>query len=124
MRQSASRRKFFRSIVAAGALAGGSPAVGQETGRIRGFDHVALPMLHSDEMLAFYRGLGLQVIENPRICSVYFGDQVINFHRPTLWQDEKFLLRAPAAKPPCGDLCLVWTEHPNLSWQCWIEPAP
>ena len=33
---------------------------------------------------------------------------VINFHRPAAWQDPGFALRAPAAKPPCGDLCFVW----------------
>ena len=33
---------------------------------------------------------------------------MINFHRPARWQDATFTLRAPAAKPPCGDLCFVW----------------
>ena len=33
---------------------------------------------------------------------------VPNFHRPARWQDATFTLRAPAAKPPCGDLCFVW----------------
>ena len=32
---------------------------------------------------------------------------MINFHRPELWQRD-FTLRAPAARPPCGDLCFVW----------------
>ena len=32
---------------------------------------------------------------------------MINFHRPELWQRD-FSLRASAALPPCGDLCLVW----------------
>jgi catechol 2,3-dioxygenase-like lactoylglutathione lyase family enzyme len=32
---------------------------------------------------------------------------MINFHRPELWQ-RGFDLRAPAATPPCGDLCFVW----------------
>jgi catechol 2,3-dioxygenase-like lactoylglutathione lyase family enzyme len=34
--------------------------------------------------------------------------QMINFHRPATWQRATFTLRAPAAKPPCGDLCFVW----------------
>jgi catechol 2,3-dioxygenase-like lactoylglutathione lyase family enzyme len=65
-------------------------------------------MQNSDAMLAFYRGLGLQVSENATACSVYMGSQMISFHRPATWQRETFTLRAPAAKPPCGDLCFVW----------------
>jgi catechol 2,3-dioxygenase-like lactoylglutathione lyase family enzyme len=86
--------------------------VAQETGSIRGFDHVALPMQHTEEMLAFYRSLGSAVIENANACSVYIGDQMINFHRPTHWQDKTFTLRAPAARPPCGDICFVWDGTP------------
>jgi len=70
-------------------------------------------MEHTKEMLAFYRGLGLQVIENANACSVYVGSQMINFHRPAHWQDSAFKLRAPAAKPPCGDLCFVWDGTPE-----------
>jgi catechol 2,3-dioxygenase-like lactoylglutathione lyase family enzyme len=84
----------------------------QSPGRIRGFDHVALPMRNTEAMLTFYRALGLQVTEGADACSVYIGDQMINFHRPALWQRETFTLRAPAAKPPCGDLCFVWDGAP------------
>ncbi len=94
-----------RGFVAAAAI---PAAVAQPAGGIRGFDHVALPMQNTDAMLAFYRGLGLQVSENAAACSVYIGSQMINFHRPATWQRETFTLRAPAAKPPCGDLCFVW----------------
>jgi catechol 2,3-dioxygenase-like lactoylglutathione lyase family enzyme len=107
-----SRRKFIEGAVAAATLAGGSAALAQPAGNIRGFDHVALPMQNTDAMLAFYRGLGLQVSENANACSVYIGDQMINFHRPAAWQRESFTLRAPAAKPPCGDLCFVWDGTP------------
>lgn len=69
-------------------------------------------MENTDEMLAFYHGLGLPVTENPNACSVYVGNQMINFHRPAHWQDKTFTLRAPAAKPPCGDLCFVWEGTP------------
>ena len=86
---------------------------GQSAGHIRGFDHVALPMENTDAMMAFYRGLGLRVVENANACSVYIGDQMINFHRPARWRDETFTLRAPAAKPPCGDLCFVWDDTPR-----------
>src|SRR6266481_2741244 len=102
--QRISRRKFMGGVVAAG----GSAALARQSGTIRGFDHVALPMQNTDAMLAFYRGLGLEVAEGPVACSVYIGDNMINFHRPATWQRESFALRAPAARPPCGDLCFVW----------------
>ncbi|MCU1334834.1 MAG: Glyoxalase/bleomycin resistance protein/dioxygenase [Bryobacterales bacterium] len=105
MSVSHSRRKFVQS---AAAVAGASKLAAQQTGSVRGFDHVALPMQNTDAMLAFYRGLGFQVTENANACSVYIGDQMINFHRPAWWQSGTFTLRAPAAKPPCGDLCFVW----------------
>ena len=75
---------------------------------IRGFDHVSLPMQRTDEMVAFYRALGLDVAEHPHVVSVYAGDQMINLHRPETWQRTGFTLRAPAAAPPCGDVCFVW----------------
>jgi catechol 2,3-dioxygenase-like lactoylglutathione lyase family enzyme len=112
MKDGISRRTLISSAVAAGAWAAGSRVAAQEAAGIRGFDHVALPMEHVEEMLAFYRGLGLQVIENANACSVYVGSQMINFHRPAHWQDKAFTLRAPAAKPPCGDLCFVWGGTP------------
>jgi len=107
-RQGVSRRKFIGGMVAVGGAAGL-----QQSGNIRGFDHVALPMQNTDAMLAFYRSLGLQVAENPQAVSVYIGTQMINFHRPATWQRESFTLRAPAAKPPCGDLCFVWDGTPD-----------
>ncbi|MBV8952213.1 MAG: hypothetical protein JOZ99_15150, partial [Actinobacteria bacterium] len=75
---------------------------------VRGFDHVALPMRDTEAMGAFYRALGLTVTENDYLVQVYVGDQMINFHRPAVWQREAFDLRALAATPPCGDLCFVW----------------
>src|SRR6266705_5981184 len=106
---SSSRRKFIGGIATAGA----TKAIAQQPGKVRGFDHVALPMQNTDAMLAFYRSLGLSVVENAQACSVYIGDQMINFHRPALWQRESFTLRAPAAKPPCGDLCFVYEGTPE-----------
>jgi catechol 2,3-dioxygenase-like lactoylglutathione lyase family enzyme len=111
MQLSSSRRKFLRGVLAVSS--GGAPLPAQSPGRIRGFDHVALPMQNTESMLAFYRGLGLPVTENANACSVYIGDQMINFHRPALWQRETFTLRAPAARPPCGDLCFVWEGTPE-----------
>jgi catechol 2,3-dioxygenase-like lactoylglutathione lyase family enzyme len=104
---SVSRRKFIGGMVAFGGA-----ARAQQPGNIRGFDHVALPMQNTDAMVAFYRSLGLQITENPQAVSVYIGSQMINFHRPAAWQRETFTLRAPAAKPPCGDLCFVWEGTP------------
>jgi catechol 2,3-dioxygenase-like lactoylglutathione lyase family enzyme len=74
-----------------------------------GFDHVSLPMQHTDEMVAFYRALGFDVVERDAVVSVYIGDQMINFHRPDRWTNARFTLRAPGAVPPCGDLCFRWT---------------
>jgi catechol 2,3-dioxygenase-like lactoylglutathione lyase family enzyme len=113
MSRGISRRRFIRSAAAVGTLACGSQAAAAQAAGIRGFDHVALPMQHTEEMLAFYRRLGLRVVENANACSVYIGDQMINFHRPAHWQDKTFSLRAPAAKPPCGDLCFVWDDTPE-----------
>jgi catechol 2,3-dioxygenase-like lactoylglutathione lyase family enzyme len=85
-----------------------------EPGRgIVGFDHVSLPLQHTEAMVAFYRALGLDVAEKKHLVSVYIGDQMINFHRPEVWQREGFTLRAPAATPPCGDLCVVWRGSPE-----------
>ena len=75
---------------------------------IAGFDHVSLPLRDTDAMVAFYRALGLDVAEKQHLVSVYLGDQMINFHRPEVWQREGFTLRGPTALPACGDLCVVW----------------
>jgi catechol 2,3-dioxygenase-like lactoylglutathione lyase family enzyme len=70
-------------------------------------------MQNVDAMLTFYRALGFDVSEGAQICAVHFGTQMINLHRPALWQSAAFTLRAPAAKPPCGDLCFVWDGTPD-----------
>jgi catechol 2,3-dioxygenase-like lactoylglutathione lyase family enzyme len=86
----------------------GSDPGGVPSGRVAGLDHVALPMEQTDAMVAFYRSLGLAVEVRPWLVQVRLGDQMINFHRPELWASGEFPLRAPAAQPPCGDLCVVW----------------
>jgi len=106
--QTPTRRKFI-----GGASTGGWAALAQKAGGVRGFDHVALPMQNTEGMLRFYRNLGFEVVEHASACSVYVGEQMINFHRPALWQSAAFTLRAPAAKPPCGDLCFVWDGSPE-----------
>jgi catechol 2,3-dioxygenase-like lactoylglutathione lyase family enzyme len=112
MAQKSSRRRFVRGA-AAGLVIGGSNVEAQSAGRVRGFDHVALPMQKTLEMLAFYRALGFQMRETENAVSVYVGEQMITFHRPPHWNDAAFTLRAPAAKPPCGDLCFVWEGSPQ-----------
>lgn len=111
------RRSFVRQFVATAtttiASGFGARALAQEPGRVRGFDHVALPMQNTEAMLAFYRRLGFPMREGTSAVSVYVGDQMINFHRPTLWQNPSFTLKAPAARPPCGDLCFVWDGSPE-----------
>jgi catechol 2,3-dioxygenase-like lactoylglutathione lyase family enzyme len=102
-----SRRAFVTTLVAAGA-ATAARIEAQSAGRVAGFDHVALPMQNTDAMIAFYKALGFGINETASVVSVYAGPHMINFHRPTLWQNATFTLRAPAAKPPCGDLCFVW----------------
>jgi len=64
-------------------------------------------------MITFYRSLGFEVAEHKAVVSVYAGDQMINLHRPGIWPREAFTLRAPAARPPCGDLCFVWDGSPD-----------
>jgi hypothetical protein len=90
-----------------GAVGVGSPSA-QQMGRVRGFDHVSVPMANTDAMLAFYKALGFDIAENANAISIYVGDNMINFHRPSRWQDKTFTTRAPAAVPPCGDYCFVW----------------
>jgi catechol 2,3-dioxygenase-like lactoylglutathione lyase family enzyme len=85
----------------------------EDDGAIRGFDHVSLPMQRTDAMVAFYRRLGLQVAERPGVVSVSAVSPIINLHRPEVWQGMGFTLRAPAATPPCGDLCFVWGGSPD-----------
>src|SRR5262245_16671964 len=108
MSMKSSRRAFVKTIVAAGTVTGSVDSQAQPTGKVSGFDHVALPMRNTEAMLAFYRQLGFEITENRNAVSVHIGTQMINFHRPSLWQDPSFSLRAPAAQPPCGDLCFVW----------------
>jgi catechol 2,3-dioxygenase-like lactoylglutathione lyase family enzyme len=121
------RRRFVRGAAAAAAAAA---AVGVKTGaqgqapanHVSGYDHVALPMQNTDAMVAFYRKLGFDIRESAAAVSVYAGRNMINFHRPTRWQDAKFTLRAPAAKPPCGDLCFVW-DGTAAQLKAWLDAA-
>jgi catechol 2,3-dioxygenase-like lactoylglutathione lyase family enzyme len=123
MKRRMTRRGFVTHVAAAGAMAAGRvKTMAQPANRVRGFDHVALPMQNTDAMLAFYRGLGFDMRESAAAVSVYVGNQMINFHRPSRWQDASFTLRAPSAKPPCGDLCFVWDGTAD-ALKAWLEGA-
>jgi catechol 2,3-dioxygenase-like lactoylglutathione lyase family enzyme len=96
---------------------------------VAAIDHVSLPMQHTDAMVAFYRALGFEVAEQKAVVSVYAGGQMINFHRPEIWRRDGFTLRAPAAVPPCGDLCFVWggdvdALHARLAGVADVEEGP
>jgi len=118
------RRKFVKSAVAgaAAAAAGASPQAQQAGNRVSGYDHVALPMRNTDAMVAFYKKLGFEMRESAAAVSVYVGRSMINFHRPARWQDPAFTLRAPAASPPCGDLCFVWDGTP-AQLKAWLDAS-
>lgn len=107
-------------LIAAGVIKAQAPA--PPANKIAGFDHVALPMQNVDAMLAFYRGLGFAMNEGAAAVSVYVGPNMINFHRPATWQRASFTLRAPAAKPPCGDLCFVW-DGTAAQLKGWLDGA-
>ena len=109
----ATRRRFLKQVVGTGAAVAGvahgaSLVRAQASPSVVRFDHVAVPMRNTTAMVAFYRELGFHVNEGDRICSVHFGDNKINFHRPSLWESGEFTLRASEAAPPCGDFCFVW----------------
>ena len=80
---------------------------------VAAFDHVAIPIDKVDAMLRFYEGLGFEVRGGPApaFYALHFGTlgtQKINFHAPSAWRSPRFALRAPAARPGCGDFCFVW----------------
>ena len=89
---------------------------------IAGIDHVSLPMHDTEEMLAFYRALGFEITEHKPMVSVHAGRQMVNFHRPATWNKDGFTLRAPAATPPCGDLCFVW-DGPQDALHALLDEA-
>jgi catechol 2,3-dioxygenase-like lactoylglutathione lyase family enzyme len=104
------RREFILRTIAAPAspLLAHATAQAQTQGRVTGYDHVALPVLNVEQMAAFYKNLGFRIDQGATLMAVHFGDQKINFHMPQLWRREEFSLRAKAARPGSGDLCLVW----------------
>ena len=73
-------------------------------------DHVAIPIGNVESMLSFYEIFGFTIDRSlaPQLYAVQAASQKLNFHAPALWQNNRFTLRAPEAKPGCGDFCFVW----------------
>ena len=73
-------------------------------------DHVAIPIFNIDAMRLFYEAFGFvwDASSAPQLYAISLGTQKINLHSPSLWQNSKFTLRGPTAKPGCGDFCFVW----------------
>lgn len=79
-------------------------------------DHVAIPIVNIEAMHTFYEAFGFEwdASNAPRLYAVTLGDQKLNFHAPSLWQNPKFTLRGPSAKPGCGDFCFVWASDQRM----------
>jgi catechol 2,3-dioxygenase-like lactoylglutathione lyase family enzyme len=80
------------------------------------FDHVAIPTAKPEQMLEFYRALGFSAptLEEWRASkqlffSIQLGENKINVHAPSIWQNPGFTLRGHTARPGCGDFCFVWS---------------
>ena len=76
-----------------------------------GFDHVVLPTKDSEKFIAFYKGLGFNIIDEEQWrtgetnrFAIQVGDSKINVHPPELTG----VMRGTTATPGCGDLCFVW----------------
>lgn len=84
---------------------------------IDGFDHVAIPVERTEDVIAFYKRLGFSIVGEEEwrsgqaaLFALQFGANKINLHPPALWSDPEFTLRGPAARPGCGDFCFVWDD--------------
>jgi catechol 2,3-dioxygenase-like lactoylglutathione lyase family enzyme len=87
------------------------PSIAEVPMPVRGFDHIALPTAHPEQLLAFYGALGFGSTDVDEwragrfpIFSIACGDNKINIHPPGFLAN----LRGPTAVPGCGDLCFVW----------------
>lgn len=82
---------------------------------VTGFDHVAMPVQRTEEVIAFYKALGFPIVDEEawragtrRTFAILAGTNKINVHPPDVWTRPEFTLRGPAARPGCGDFCFVW----------------
>lgn len=81
-----------------------------------GWDHVSFPAGDPDALMAFYKALGFDTINEDEyrsgkypLFAIAIGPNAkLNFHGPALWQDPKFEARGPSAQPGCGDFAFVF----------------
>ena len=96
--------------------------------QVHGFDHIAMPTADVERLIAFYRGLGFEILYedrwragDSRFVAIRVDEHVkINVHAPELWQDERFTLRGPTAVPGSADLCF---HYPGTIEECRAELA-
>jgi catechol 2,3-dioxygenase-like lactoylglutathione lyase family enzyme len=76
-----------------------------------GFDHVVLPTSDSEQFIAFYKGLGFNIIDEEQWrtgetnrFAIQVGNSKINVHPLELTG----VMWGATATPGCGDLCFVW----------------
>ena len=90
-----------------------------------GIDHIAMPTVDAEALLAFYKGLGFPINNEAEwragtmpIFSIQVGESKINVH------PEGFTagLRGPTAVPGCTDICFVW-EGSVTDCQRMLEEA-
>jgi len=83
---------------------------------VTGWDHVSFPAGDPDALMAFYKRLGFETVNEEEFRSgkyplfaIAIGDNAkLNFHGPALWQDPNFKAKGPTAKPGCGDFAFVF----------------
>ncbi len=83
---------------------------------VTGFDHVSFPSADPEAMIAFYKRLGFSALHEEEwrrgdfpLFGIVVGESAkLNFHGPAMWQDPKFVLKGPTAKPGCGDFCFAF----------------
>jgi catechol 2,3-dioxygenase-like lactoylglutathione lyase family enzyme len=91
------------------------PASGGNEMSVVGIDHASFPTLQPEEMIAFYKRLGFEIVGEEEWRSgkrpvfwVQAGHSKLSIHGPALYSDPNFTLRGPTAKPGCADVCFEW----------------
>ena len=80
-----------------------------------GIDHASFPTMQPEEMIAFYKRLGFEIVGEDEwrtgkrpVFWVQAGHSKLSIHGPALYADPAFTLRGPTAKPGCADICFEW----------------
>jgi catechol 2,3-dioxygenase-like lactoylglutathione lyase family enzyme len=91
------------------------PASGGNEMSVVGIDHASFPTMQPEEMIAFYKRLGFEIVGEEEWRSgkrpvfwVQAGHSKLSIHGPALYSDPIFTLRGPTAKPGCADVCFEW----------------